>query len=256
MKLDCCGACRRVVAKMLSGGGSLCSSTGVACCNPCQLLLSFYLVSTGIDCEKLEKCHVDGCVVYTSHVNLLWAANRRRRTLFEPTSAAHDPGPSLSERRPAAASALHSPAIPSIHASPFSSTIAHLTHLPVCRQTSPSNGKSASALSRPETELVTLRPTTPHAESNAYLTPAMHYVRCIMKNSYTLDCDRGTSILCHSPNRHTELLATRSLILSSTPCRSPSSPANVSKRLTHHVWKRHPLPMGPQSLIPCCSVTV
>ena len=32
----------------------------------------------------------------------------------------------------------------------------------------PSNGKSASALSRPETELVTLRPTTPHTEGNAY----------------------------------------------------------------------------------------
>lgn len=31
----------------------------------------------------------------------------------------------------------------------------------------PSNGKSASALSRPETELVTLRPTTPHTEGNA-----------------------------------------------------------------------------------------
>jgi hypothetical protein len=69
-------------------------------------------------------------------------------TLSEHTSA-QDPGRSheLSERRPATAHALHSPAIPSLHASPLPSTATHLTSLPVCRPKPPTRIAPSSTTS-------------------------------------------------------------------------------------------------------------
>ena len=109
----------------------------------------------------------------------------------EPTSA-HDPGPRFSRTfgeatcncicTPLACNTIH-PRLSlsvnhhSLHSDCLSAVLRRLPgSLPCLRRhwrhthsrAGPSNGKSAPAVSRPETELVTPRHTTPHTQGNAY----------------------------------------------------------------------------------------